>query len=134
MHKTFSLLILLFFSSSLLSAQELTIPADIYELKSFGHWETIDQHGHLRIVIINQGFEHVASSVFLEWISVQEDGLETYKSVPITEINEFRLYSVGVKKVEWERLILSLTQVYSLEESELEIIPLVPGKYEAKAV
>jgi len=91
MHKTFSLLILLIFSISLLHAQELPISADVYELKSFGHWENIDHHGHLRIVIKNQGFEHVTSSVYLEWISVQEDGLEIYKSVPITEINEFRL-------------------------------------------
>jgi len=37
-------------------------------------------------------------------------------------------------KAEWKKLILSLTHNYSLEESELEIIPLEPGKYEAKAV
>jgi hypothetical protein len=134
MYKTFSFILLFLFSGSLLYTQSPTILVDVFEVKSFGHWEEGESYGHYRIKIVNQGFEHVASTVYLEWIRIEKEGNKITKSIPITEINESGFYSVSVKKFDGEKLILSLTHTYSHEDSVLEIIPLEPGKYKANAV
>ena len=130
MYKTILASLFFLFSSTLLYAQSSTIPADVYEVKSFGHWEEGDKSGNYRIQIVDQGFEHVTSSVYLEWIRISMDGKEIIQSVPIIEINE-NFYSVSVKNVESDKLILSLTHTYSHEKSEIEIITAEPGKYKA---
>jgi hypothetical protein len=134
MSKTVSLFLFFLLSGSFLYAQDSAIPVDVFEVKSFGHWETNDQYGYFRIKIVNQGFDHVASTVYLEWISTKEEGKEILRSIPITEINESGFYSVSVKKVKTEKVTLTLYHTYSHEESELEIIPTEPGKYKANAV
>jgi len=127
-------LVLLLFANSLIYAQEHTLPAEVFEVKTFGYWETEEQNGQFRIVIKNSGHEHVASKVYLEWISDELDERQIINSVPISEINNQRLYSVGIEKINGNKVILGLTHTYSNEESLLEITPKELGKYSAVAV
>ena len=111
-----SIFLALLFSCSFAFAQERTASPEIYEVKSFGFWEADDYEGHFRIVIINQGFEHVSSNVYLEWISSNNESLKIIKSVLITEVSEF--YSVSIKTTNLKKVVLKLVDSHSFEKKK----------------
>ena len=134
MNKKLLLLFALTFSSFIVLAQEISVSADIREVKSFGQWSANEQYGNYRIVIVNHGYEHVSNTVYLQWISTDNDSYKVIKSIIVSELSKDSFYSVSVKRVEPEKIILYLVDSHSFEKSELEIIPVELGKYKANAV
>lgn len=134
MQKKLFLLLALVFSSSIVLAQEISVSADIREVKSFGQWSANEHYGNYRIVIVNHGYEHVSNTVYLQWISTDNDSYEVIKSIIISELSKDSFYSVSVKRVESKKIILYLVDSHSFEKSELEITPTEFGKYKASAV
>ena len=110
------------------------IPAEVVEVRSFGIWETSEQSGHYRIVIKQYGYEHVKNTVFIQWIAESEEGNSLIKSVPISEVNKPNVYAVGIEKIDGKKLKLSLTDTYTLDDSSIEIVVGLPGKYKVSAV
>ena len=134
MFKTIFLIPFILLFSLQIQAQDSTIPAEVVEVRSFGSWETSDQTGHYRIVIKQYGYEHVRNTVFIQWIAESEEGNSLIKSVPISEVNEPNVYAVGIEKIDGKRIKLSLTDTYTLEDSSIEIIVGLLGKYKVSAV
>lgn len=124
--------LILLFLSPLTLAQEITVSPEIREIKSFGYWETADYEGIYRIVIINRGFEHVSSNVYLEWISSENETQKIVKSILVSEVSEF--YSVSINKIESKKVLLYLVDSHSFEKSEFKIEPTGLGKYKASAL
>lgn len=127
-----TLFLIFLFSSSYASAQQITASPEIREIKSFGHWGTDDYEGNYRIVIINKGFEHVSSNVYIEWISSDNETYKTVKSILVSEVSGF--YSVRIKKVDSNKAVLYLVDSHSFEKSEVEIEPTELGKYKANSI
>lgn len=105
---------------------------------SGGHWQSGDQEGRYRVLVINSGWEHVHSKVFLQWISTgtqeQQDPSILF-SVPIQEINESPVWSVGVPEFphDTEQIKLRATNSRNLKEQLLfNITPQAGGKYQIK--
>lgn len=134
MQKKLFLLLAFVFSSSIVLAQEISVSADIREVKSFGQWSANEHYGNYRIVIVNNGYEHVSNTVYLQWIGTDNDSYQVIESIIISEISKDSFYSVRVKSVESEKIIFNLVDSHSFEKSELEIIPTEVGKYKAIAV
>jgi hypothetical protein len=53
-------------SSALATA---TVPADVETVVTGGYWESGGQRGRYRVVVVNEGNEHVHSRLFIEWVA-----------------------------------------------------------------
>lgn len=51
-----------------------TVPADVHSVASGGYWEADGESGIYRVVVVNSGFEHVTSQVFVEWVRGPKSG------------------------------------------------------------
>jgi len=91
---------------------------------------------HYRTVIFNQGFEHVSSEVYLQWLEWNQEGPRLLKSVLVTELSS-GLWSVGEPAVTSREncsMVLAATHTYSLEPARFILRPSGPGKYSLRRV
>lgn len=49
-------------------AQEPRIPRDVVGVSTIGYWQTASQSGTYRVVVTQNGWEHVWSQVFIQWL------------------------------------------------------------------
>jgi len=62
---------------------------------SGGYWEEGDRSGIIRVIVVQQGWEHVTSRVYLEWIAEgQSHELKIIRQAPVDEINEAGVWSI----------------------------------------
>jgi hypothetical protein len=112
------------------------IPADVESVTSGGYWQSADQSGCYRIIVVNSGWEHIYSQVFLQWIldGTKEQGPSILFSVPIREINDSPVWSVGSPEFlsKTQQIKLRATNSYTLEEQVFIISPQTGGKYQIK--
>ncbi|WP_257859115.1 hypothetical protein [Variovorax sp. ZS18.2.2] len=50
------------------------VPPQVHTVASGGEWNTAKAGGALRVIIVYEGFEHMHSKLWLEWISIGERG------------------------------------------------------------
>jgi hypothetical protein len=114
------------------------LPASIEAAVSGGYWKSGDKDGRYRVVVVNGGFEHVHSKVFLQWVTgpTSERVQSILLSVPVREINESNFWSVGVPEfvTKMREISLHATNSYTLEEATFVIKPGVAGKYEIRRI
>jgi hypothetical protein len=48
---------------------QTAVPPQIASVVSGGYWSAQGRAGTYRVVVVNHGFEHVASRVFIEWLA-----------------------------------------------------------------
>lgn len=60
------LLVALLVSSAM--AQEPRVPRDVVGVSTLGYWQTASQSGTYRVVVTQNGWEHVWSQVFVQWL------------------------------------------------------------------
>ena len=46
-----------------------TVAPGVYGVVSGGYWAAQERAGHYRVVVVNSGFEHVTSRVFVQWVA-----------------------------------------------------------------
>jgi hypothetical protein len=73
MLRTLFLMLLLPFSAFAQSP----VPSDVYSVASGGYWEAAGESGTYRVLVVNSGFEHVTSRVFVEWVRGPKPGEST---------------------------------------------------------
>ena len=94
----------------------------IVQVVSGGYWEAGSQHGMFRAIVENQGFEHVSSRLWLEWVAEPDDAQAANQVVTRVEVSEISrdFWSVHVEPAEppfaQGILRVSATQTHSLEE------------------
>lgn len=67
----------------------------ITAVASGGYWEEGDRSGIIRVIVVQQGWEHVTSRVYLEWIEErQAHELKIIRQAPVDEINEAGVWSI----------------------------------------
>nr|WP_298424589.1 hypothetical protein [Hylemonella sp.] len=44
------------------------VAPDVDSVVSGGYWESGNDSGHYRVIVVNSGFEHVTSRVYVEWL------------------------------------------------------------------
>ena len=84
-----------------------------------------------RVVVFSQGFEHVSSVVYLQWLEWGEDGPQLIKSVPVTELST-GMWSIGSSSVMPAKacsIQLNASHTYSAESARFFIRPLSLGHY-----
>ena len=70
---------------SLAAAASSGVPPEVASVVSGGYWECGEDSGTYRVVVVNSGFEHVTSRVFVEWVSEPRSGNDPAKVVSTLE-------------------------------------------------
>lgn len=146
MKLTYTLVIVLVLSCSRLVMAEssdpnlplLQIATSIAEVKSVGYWEKGEKHGHYRIVVVNEGWEHISSQVYIQAIEVAADPDQdnlVLSTLPVKEVNDPNIWSVGILRTSYikQKIVVTLngTNTYSpTEKKQFRITLLEPEKYQ----
>lgn len=119
-----------------LANAESDMPAIVPKIEtvtSGGYWQSTEHAGRYRVIVVNSGWEHIHSQVFLQWVSYgsKEKGPSVLFSVPIQEINSSPMWSVGVPEFlyETQQIKLGATNSYTMENKIFIIAPQAGGKY-----
>jgi hypothetical protein len=92
--------------------------------------------GQYRIVVFNQGFEHVSSEVYLQWLEWNQDGPRLLESMLVPELSS-GLWSVGEPVVISHKtcsMQLAATHTYSSKAARFVLQPAGRGKYSIRRV
>ncbi|QIF03410.1 hypothetical protein [Roseimicrobium sp. ORNL1] len=70
------------------AADGAKLPTNVETVVTGGHWERGDQDGTYRVIMLLEGWEHLANRVLLQWIRYDQDKQEMLveKTVAIEEI------------------------------------------------
>jgi hypothetical protein len=85
------LVIIFLFSFSIARAQDsLSLPVSVNFVNTDEAWKTPTAHGRYRITVYNSGWEHIQSTLKIEWLEEKESTHEVVvnSSVFINEIND----------------------------------------------
>jgi hypothetical protein len=79
------------------SALRFLVPLEVRSVVSGGYWETPEEHGIYRVIIVESGWERVTCTASLEWIAERDEteSRQVVASREITEISEGTL-SLGL--------------------------------------
>ncbi len=97
---------------------------------------TPSRAGQYRTVVFSQGFEHVSSEVYLQWLEWTQDGPRLMKSVLVAELSS-GFWVIGQPLVlsrEDCSMQLSATHTYSSEAARFVLRPGSLGKYSLQRV
>ena len=95
-----------------------------------GFWESGRDRGQFRVVVTNQGWEHVSSKVELQWLleDVAARDLRLHKSVEVKELGG-GLMSVGQPTFTPEGTVVLHASLKTGESTVFSLTPLQPGMY-----
>ncbi|SCX73375.1 hypothetical protein [Variovorax sp. EL159] len=109
------------------------VPPQVDTVAAGGEWRSARDSGVLRIVIVHQGFEHVHSRLWIEWLAVGERGTpRRVARVLVKELsNGMNVIDVGNRRETFQdgRIRLRATHTYSHESSDITIETGKPGQY-----
>ena len=87
--------------------------------------------GQFRVVVFSQGFEHVSSEVYVQWIEWNQEGPRLLESVLVKELSS-GFWSVGGPVVASRKncsMQLEASQTYGSEAARFVLRPAGRGKY-----
>ena len=96
----------------------------------------LDGSGEYRTVVFSQGFEHVSSEVYIQWLEWNQDGPRLLESVLVAELSS-GLWSVGEPVVVSRKrcsIQLAAIHTYSSESARFVLQPAGRGKYSIRKV
>ena len=135
LRKMFALILFLVTGTWLTASDVSDVPTHVESVVSGGYWKSGGQDGRYRIIVVNNGWEHVHSLVFLQWLEENHEKQETTTrfSVPIREINEAHTWSVARPEFSDKNEIkMHATNTYSQEAKVFIVRPDVEGKYKVE--
>ena len=112
------------------------VPVTVVEVTTGGFWKTGDDRGRYRVIVEAQGWEHVTSRVFLQWIAERpsEKKLVVVASVPLSELPGNA--AVGAPRLvpgkSGTSLRLEATDSLTGKRRSLVFALAEPGKYQLK--
>lgn len=95
-------LLVLFSLALLLPAPNLhavAIDADVMSVVSAGQWQSDVGQGTYRVVVRQQGFEHVSTGVVAEWVAWADDGESAGRVMASRTLVEPGLLSLGMPRL-----------------------------------
>lgn len=109
------------------------VSPSIVQVASFGFWQDGSQQGVYRAIVENQGFEHVDSRLWLEWVAEPVNAQGSPQVVGKVEVIEIRGWSVLVEPAQpalvQGTIRVAATNPHSLERRVFTIELSSVGKY-----
>jgi hypothetical protein len=92
--------------------------------------------GSIRVVVFSQGFEHVSSEVYVQWIEWNQEGPRLLDSVLVNELSS-GFWSVGEPVVTSRKncsMQLQASHAYGSEAARFVLRPAGRGKYSVRRI
>jgi hypothetical protein len=109
------------------------VPPPVTNVATGGEWHSANATGILRVVIADEGFAHVHSRLWIEWLIVRERGAPRLAArVLVKELsNGLAVLAVGERRTAFQggQIRLQATNPYSLESRDVTIEAGKPGQY-----
>lgn len=109
------------------------VPVQVSEVATGGEWTSPKGSGVLRVVIADEGFEHVHSRLWIEWLATSERGApRRVARVFVKELsNGMAVLRPGDPRevFQRDRIRLRSTHTYSQDISDITIEAGTPGHY-----
>jgi hypothetical protein len=111
------------------------VDPDVTSVVTVGHWKADTLEGLVRVVVRTGGFEHVASSIQVEWVTQSALGRDPAivavdSTLPIPD----RMYSLGVPEpysnFDGQNFLVCGTQAYDLSKQCWRFWVGTPGRIE----
>jgi len=112
------ILVLAGITAGLSAAATPNVDPAVISATTVGYWQTKDLHGSYRIVVWNEGYEHVSSGVTAEWIAEPgdpNDNSQILFSKSLVEPNAFSFGEPTFVQLKNGRVRVKLTGVNSFE-------------------
>jgi hypothetical protein len=110
-----------------------TVPTQVTIVASGGEWSSASATGTLRVIVLDEGFEHVHSKLWLEWLTVGKRGQRRLAARALVKelSNGFAALSLDARHETFEgpRVQLRATNPYSLDDKGVTIEAGTPGQY-----
>lgn len=142
MHLPTSAIVLVFLLPFVASAQSSAdeklvqrLDPAIETVVSGGYWQAGEKEGSYRLVVIQQGWEHITNHVYLQWLEQDQDKHDYIprKIVPIAEINEggWRVEKAEFKltKETWSIVISAGGGGEGQKRTVFKVIPMADFRY-----
>jgi hypothetical protein len=110
------------------------VPPSVSAVATGGYWEAGQQHGVVRVVVVQVGSEEVSSRVFLEWLEeLPSGGLRVHRRAALDALGDGVGWSVDTPRLRPtdEGLIVELParHAYAEEGREFRVLVGEPGDF-----
>jgi hypothetical protein len=109
------------------------VPTQVTTVATGGEWSLANASGTLRVVVVDEGFEHVHSNVWFEWLTDNGHGPRRLAArVLVKELsNGFAVIRLADPRQAFDgsRVHLQTTNPYSMEDKAVTIEAGRPGQY-----
>ncbi len=99
---------------SSMSLGQSPVAPRVETVASGGYWEANGRAGRYRVIVINQGFEHVTSRALVQWLADSKDGepaiietaeLKPFGDIPASYSAQMKLISKGKLQITFSGVI-----------------------------
>lgn len=116
-----------------LASDTVGVPADVSTVQTGGVWSESDKEGNYRVIIINHGFDHIVSKLYLQWLEQKPEEVvpQVLTTAVFAAFNEMPVYNLDI--AEWNpqknRLRVELTAYNSYSGTKCRFIveAMAPG-------
>lgn len=88
--RTLVLACLVLYGSAIATAQQtVTLDPNIESVVTFGEWKAGGQEGQWRLVLVTRGFDHLLSTLYVQWIAAptrSDDSAKIVKTMQVPEL------------------------------------------------
>jgi hypothetical protein len=131
-----TLLVLLVLTGAGAAQEPAPVPAELVSVVSGGFWEDGGECGFYRVRVYREGWEHVYSVVFLDWIREDPDSEMSVlaASTGVGEIADEAVWALATPEMEFQgdAAVIGIegTHTYTGESAFFRVTMTAPGQYE----
>ena len=112
-----------------------TLPGNVRDLKSAGRWRTATAMGVYRVIVVRDGYEHIADRLYFQWLSNASDDSspQVLATVGVSEINDagpftlsYALYAEATNRL---RITVNARHSYTGARRQFVFVASAPGTY-----
>lgn len=93
---------------TLAEEQQSDIPLNVIKIVTKGYWQTPSTDGYYRIIVTQQGWEHLSNQLAVEWIQTPQEPNSLpniiYKKIDLPNIAQQAIFDIDVKQININQL------------------------------
>jgi hypothetical protein len=112
-----------------------TLPGNVRDLKSAGRWRTATAMGVYRVIVVRDGYEHIADRLYIQWLSNASDDSspQVLATVGVSEINDAGPFTfshaLSAEATNRLRITVNVRHSYTGARRQFVFVASAPGTY-----
>jgi hypothetical protein len=112
-----------------------TLTGNVREVKSAGRWRTATAMGVYRVIVVRDGYEHIADRLYIQWLSNASDDASprVLATVGVSEINDAGPFTfshaLSAEATNRLRITVNARHSYTGARHQFVFVASAPGTY-----